>query len=125
MTNSTFRWQPDSLLQDVRYAERGLMRQPGFTASVVLLLAIGIGANVAMFSALHQALLRPLPFAEPENLVLGRTTFNGNLNPDMSAYDYFDYRERNEVFESVGAIRTGSRQPPFSGMRSATRDRST
>ncbi len=76
-----------SLLQDVRYAIRGLLRQPGFTASVVLLLAIGIGANVAMFSALHQALLKPLPFAEPENLVLGRSMFNGNVNPDMSAPD--------------------------------------
>jgi putative ABC transport system permease protein len=114
-TVSTLRRQPDSLLQDVRYAVRGLVRQPGFTASVVLLLAIGIGANVAMFSALHQALLRPLPFAEPENLVLGRTTFSGNLNPDMSAYDYFDYRERNEVFESVGAIRTGSKFATVTG----------
>jgi predicted permease len=114
-TVSTLRWKPDSLLQDVRYAVRGLLRQPGFTASVVLLLAIGIGANVAMFSAFHQALLRPLPFAKPENLVLGRTTFNGNLNPDMSAYDYFDYRERNQVFESVGAVRTGSRFATVTG----------
>ncbi|KPJ93607.1 MAG: hypothetical protein AMS18_05450, partial [Gemmatimonas sp. SG8_17] len=102
-------------MQDVRFAVRGLLRQLGFTAAVILLLAIGIGANVAMFSALHQALIRPLPFAEPENLVLGRTTFNGYINPDMSAYDYFDYRELNEVFESVGAIRTGSRFATVTG----------
>jgi predicted permease len=107
--------QWDSLLQDVRYAVRGLLRQPGFTFAVILLLAIGIGANVAMFSALHQALIRPLPYHEPEDLVLGRTTFNGNINPDMSAYDYFDYREQNEVFESVGAIRTGSRYATITG----------
>ena len=85
----------DSLFQDVRFAIRGLLRQPGFTAGVVLLLAIAIGANVAMFSAFHEALIRPLPYAEPDRLILGRATFNGNMNPDMSAYDYFDYRERN------------------------------
>ncbi len=112
---STLWRQPDSLLQDVRFAVRGLLRQPGFTSAVILLLAIGIGANVAMYSALHQALIRPLPFTEPESLVLGRTTFNGNINPDMSAYDYFDYRERNEVFESVGAVRTGSRYATVTG----------
>jgi putative ABC transport system permease protein len=97
---------PDSLFQDVRFATRGFMKQPGFTLAVVVLLAVGIGANVAMFSALHQALIRPLPYAEPENLVLGRATFDGNINPDMSAYDFFDYRERNQVFESAGLILT-------------------
>ena len=99
---------PDSLLHDIRHAIRGLWKRPGFTSAVIVLLAVGIGANVAMFSAFHQALIRPLPYAEPESLVLGRTTFNGHINPDMSAFDYFDYRERNEVFESVGAIRTSS-----------------
>jgi len=105
-TGSTLRLQSDSLLQDVRYATRGLLRQPGFTASVVLLLAIGIGANVAMFSALHQALLKPLPFAEPENLVLGRTMFNGKVNPDMSVPDCYDFSERNHVLESAGVVRS-------------------
>ena len=95
-----------SLFQDLHSAIRGLLRQPGFTAALILLLAIGIGANVAMFSAFHQALIRPLPYAEPENLVLGRATFKGDINPDMSAYDFFDYRDRNEAFQSVGAINT-------------------
>ncbi|UCG87898.1 MAG: ABC transporter permease, partial [Gemmatimonadota bacterium] len=114
--NPSTAWrQQEALLQDVRYAVRGLLRQPGFASAVILLLAVGIGANVAMFSALHQALIRPLPYAEPENLVLGRTTFFGNPNPDMSAYDYYDYRERNQVFESVGAIRTGSRYVTVTG----------
>jgi len=93
-----------SSLHDIRHTVRGLVRNPGFTALVVLVLAIGIGANVAMFSTMNQALLRPLPFPEPSKLVLGRATFNGNLNPLVSGYDYFDYRERNRTLESLGAI---------------------
>jgi putative ABC transport system permease protein len=115
MSTGLMGWRPDSLFHDVRYAVRGLLRQPGFACGVIVLLAVGIGVNVAMFSALHQALLRPLPYAEPENLVLGRTTFHGYINPDMSAYDYFDYREMNHVFASVGAIRTSSRYVTVTG----------
>ena len=103
---SRVRKTADALQQDVRFAIRSLRKRPGFTTATITMLAVGIGANVAMFSAFHQALIRPLPFAEPESLVLGRTAFNGHLNPDMSAYDFFDYRERNEVFESVGTINT-------------------
>ena len=110
-----FQKRPDSLIHDVRFAIRGLLRQPGFTAAVIVILAVAIGANVAMFSVFHHALIRPLPFAEPERLVMGYATFNGKINPDLSAPDYFDYREQNEVFESVGAIRTGSRNVTITG----------
>ncbi len=96
-----------SVLQDVSYTIRNLGKNPGFAALVILILAVGIGANVAMFSTMNQALIRPLPYEEPGNLVLGRATFNGNVNPLMSAYDYFDYHERNQVFESLGAINFG------------------
>jgi putative ABC transport system permease protein len=96
-----------SVLQDVSYTIRNLGKNPGFAALVILILAVGIGANVAMFSTMNQALIRPLPYEEPGNLVLGRATFNGNINPLMSAYDYFDYHERNQVFESLGAINFG------------------
>lgn len=113
--SSSAPWRPDSFWHDVRFAVRGLLKQPGFTTAVILLLALGIGANVAMFSVFNQALIRPLPFAEPDNLVLGRATFDGNLNPDMSAYDFFDYRERNQVFESVGAIITGAANVTITG----------
>ena len=109
------RRRPDSLIHDVRFAIRGLLRQPGFTSAVIVILAVAIGANVAMFSVFHQALIRPLPFAEPERLVMGYATFNGNINPDMSSEDFFDYRKRNEVFESVGAIRTGSKNVTITG----------
>ena len=79
--------RPNSLIHDVRFAIRGLLRQPGFPSAVILLLALAIGANVAMFSAFYQALIRPLPYFEPERLVMGYATFKGKVNPDMSVYD--------------------------------------
>jgi putative ABC transport system permease protein len=75
-------------------------------ALTVLLLALGIGANVAIFSVVHSALIRPLPYQDPENLVMVWERIpeltEGNLSP--TAPDYFDYRDRNQVFESVAAF---------------------
>jgi len=93
-----------TLFQDVRYGLRMLAKNPGFTAVVVLTLALGIGANTAMFSIIHAALLKPLPFRDPGRLVFASATFGGARNPMASAPDYYDYREQADRFEALPAI---------------------
>ena len=98
-----FRWL-ETLLQDTRYGLRQLRRNPGFTAVAALTLALGIGANTAVFSIIHATLLKPLPFRDPARLVLARCTFGGALNPFVSAPDYYDYREQADGFEGFSAV---------------------
>jgi putative ABC transport system permease protein len=94
-----------SLCQDLILGLRAMVRRPGFTLVVVLTLAVGIGANTAMFSVLNAALLRPLPFPEPDRLVLGYTVFDGDTSfGSVSAPDYFDCRDQADVFESLAAM---------------------
>ncbi len=90
--------------QDVRYSLRSLAKSPGFSSVVIMTLAVGIGATVAMYSVLDAALGRNLPFREPERLAVGRATFNGNVNPFASFPDYLDYRDQNASFESLAAL---------------------
>jgi putative ABC transport system permease protein len=94
----------ENFLQDVRYGLRQLRRNPGFTAVAALTLALGVGANTAVFSIIHTALLKPLPFQDPGRLVLARATFSGTLNPFVSAPDYYDYREQNDCFDGFSAV---------------------
>ncbi len=98
----------DSILRDVRDAVRSVRRSPGFSALVILILSLGIGANVAMFSVTNAALLRALPFPEPDRLVSGRTTWSGRIGPSVSIPDYRDYRDRNDVFQSLALMRGGT-----------------
>lgn len=94
-----------SIPQDLRFATRSLLRAPGFTLAAVLTLAIGIAAAISVFAALEAALLRPLPYAEPEELVVGRTVFTGgHVNSTSSAQDWQDLRERTEGLRRLGAI---------------------
>lgn len=96
-----------TLLSDLRVSCRSALRQPGFTLVVVATLAIGIGATTAMFGLVHATLLKPLPYHEPDRLVLARRTVDTRVMMWSSAPDYYDYREQTDVFE--GFARTGVR----------------
>ena len=76
----------DNLLQDIRYGIRTLTRQPGFAATAILTLALGIGATTAIFSVVNAVVLRPMPFDEPDRIVVvtNRNLKTGNLNTTVS-----------------------------------------
>jgi putative ABC transport system permease protein len=95
----------NSLLSDFSHALLSLRRRPGALIVPVLTMAIGIGASTAIFSALSVALFNPLPYPKPDQLVMGRATFSGEINPWASAPDFFDYREQSSVFQSLSAYR--------------------
>jgi len=107
-------WWPEAWAQDLRYALRGLGREPRFALLVVLTLAVGIGANTAMFSIVNGVLLSPLPFPAPDRLVRLYGSFSRNDTAGISPPDFLDYRERNDVFESMAA-RTVSSTATLSG----------
>jgi len=94
-----------TLITDVGHALATLRRRPGALVVPVLTMAIGIGASTAIFSALYTALFRPLPYPEPGRLVMGRATFSGEINPWVAGPDFYDYRERSSVFQSLSAYR--------------------
>lgn len=104
----------DTLWHDVRFAIRGFARSPGFTALVVLTLAIGIGATTGVFSAVHAVLLATMPYPDAEELVLGRRTQDGRVGSWVAMLDYLDYREQATGFESLAAVRTGANRMPSS-----------
>src|SRR5215475_6606569 len=92
------------LLQDIRYALRQLRKNPGFTLLATPILALGIGGVTAMFSTSYAVLLRPLPYFKPDRLVLGRGTYQGDINPWLSGPDYVDYRDRSRSFSALEAF---------------------
>jgi predicted permease len=93
----------DNLLQDVRYGMRTLMRQPGFAATAILTLALGIGATTAIFSVVNAVVLRPMPFDEPDRVMYVTNTNlkTGNRNTTISGPDFFDWRTQSRSFEAL------------------------
>lgn len=98
-----------NILHDIRYAFRMLLRRPGFTVIVVLTLALGIGANTTIFSAIDAVLLNPLPYKDPERLMVVWET-NKQLGPEVwdrnevTIGNFRDWRSRNQVFEQLGSL---------------------
>jgi putative ABC transport system permease protein len=97
----------ETLWQDIRQSFRKLLKAPGFTFTALLALALGIGANSAIFSVVNTALLRPLAFPDPDRLVM---VWENNLKKGvdqmpLSAADYLDFRNQNDVFAGIAALR--------------------
>ena len=94
-----------TLLQDFRYAIRMIRKSPGFSFAVVSILALGIGANSAIFSVVNAALLRALPFQDPDSLVMVNATHEKLGKTEASPADFIDWQSRNSVFVQLAAFR--------------------
>src|SRR6185436_14093447 len=97
------------MLNDLRYALRALRRSPGFATSAILALALGIGANTAVFSVVYAVLLRPLPYDEPERLVRlsERNVTQGTDNAMVSRGTFLDWRSRTRTLATLAAYSPG------------------
>jgi len=95
----------ETLLQDMRYAFRMLLKNPGFTAIAIVALTLGIGANTAIFSVVNAVLLKPLPYPGSDRLVV---IFENNLSKgwetfSVSPANFLDWRSQNQSFEDLAA----------------------
>src|SRR5918997_1429722 len=104
----------NSLIQDLRFGFRMMVRNPVFSLIAVVTLALGIGANTAIFSVVNAVLLRPLPYPQPDRLIVFNQTHTSIPNISVSFPDYLDYRRDNTVFEHLAV--TGQRSDSLSGL---------
>ena len=105
----------DTLWQDIRYAIRTLAKNPGFTAVAVLTLALGIGANTAIFSVVNAVLLRPLPFRDPDRLVLIYETLPSAPQIGPSYQNYQDFHDQTRSIENVSAAHNATTDAHWRG----------
>src|SRR5216683_8098330 len=92
----------NSFWQDVRYGLRVLAKNPGFTAIAILTLALGIGANTALFSVVNGVLLNPLPFPNPDQLVAVYASSGTSDQNSISYLNFLDWQKENHSFSSLG-----------------------
>ncbi|HEV8188139.1 MAG TPA: ABC transporter permease, partial [Pyrinomonadaceae bacterium] len=97
----------ENLLSDTRYAIRNLLRRPAFTLIAVATLALGIGANTAIFSAVNALLLKPLPFPELDRVVAiwDKMPSRGVLHNEVTVANYLDLKNQNQTFEQLALYR--------------------
>src|SRR5215471_4997574 len=95
-----------TLINEIRCCVRSLLKQKGFTLIAVITLALGIGANTAIFSVVNAVLLRPLPFKDPDRLVLvwERRANSGTADIPISAHEFAAWRERSHSFEAMALL---------------------
>ena len=121
----------DELARDLRYAVRSLSKTPGFTAVAILVLALGLGANTAVFTVVNSVLLRPLPFPEPGRLFLISYEPRSSalmMGPSMADFQYLEFRNHQREFESIAtygddqSTLTGAGAPLRIGSAAVTKD---
>jgi putative ABC transport system permease protein len=112
-------------MRDLRYAFRLIRRQPTFAALVIATLTLGIGASTGMFSVVNGVLLKPLPYSDPARLVWMYGSFRGSDSAAVSPPDFVDYRHRNEVFETLGAMAISPENVTVSGSDAPVRLRAS
>jgi putative ABC transport system permease protein len=105
----------DTLRQDIAYALRTLRRSPGFALVAIVTLALGIGANSAIFSVVNSVLLRPLPYAEPERLVMVWGTYPNFGQTSTSLPDFRDFQAQSTTFEHLTALTSTSSNLSIAG----------
>ena len=112
-------------MRDLRYAFRLIRRQPMFALLVIATLTLGIGASTSMFSVVNGVLLKPLPYGDPARLVWMYGSFRGSASAAVSPPDFVDYRNRNEVFERLGAMAISPESVTVSGSGAPVRMRAS
>jgi len=98
--------QMETLLKDLRYGFRGLLKRPSFTAIVIITLALGIGASTAIFSVVNSVLLRHLPYQQSDRIVAIQELNREGRRGQVTAANFYDWRQQNTVFEHLAAIKT-------------------